>query len=292
MNKKIYILDWSGYIFRSYFGVPPLHDANGQNVNCVYGMAKIIIRLLGDKPDGIVVARDSPTKTFRHTMDNTYKANRPKPPEDLRTQYLLVRELIDGLGIPNITAPGYEADDILYTLAKSAPSDYSYYIYTADKDIKQVLTDNIYICDPSKFDLTWNRDKFVEEFAFEPELMVDYLSLIGDVSDNLPWVDGIWPKTAQDLVSKYGSLDNIYKSLDSLTPRIAEKLISGKDVLYRTYSMVQLAIVPDILIDVANLNYKFDFDKLSSVIKFDSLQKPLKDLNNKYKYAPEVWLFG
>lgn len=90
------------------------------------------------------------------------------------------------------------------------------------------------------------------------------------------------------MVSKYGSLDNIYKSLDSLTPRIAEKLISGKDVLYRTYSMVQLAIVPDILIDVANLNYKFDFDKLSSVIKFDSLQKPLKDLNNKYKYAPEV----
>jgi DNA polymerase-1 len=105
MQKKIYILDGSGYIFRSYFGVPPLYDASGQNVNCVYGMAKIIIRLLADKPDGIVVARDSPTKTFRHNMDDTYKANRPKPPEDLRTQYLLVRELVDSLGIPNITAP-------------------------------------------------------------------------------------------------------------------------------------------------------------------------------------------
>lgn len=289
--KKIYILDWSGYIFRSYYGLPPLADANGQNVNCVYGMAKILIKLLAERPDGIVIARDSPVKTFRHNMDDTYKANRPKPPEDLRAQYMMVRELVDNLWIPNITCPGYEADDIMYNIAERRRSDYNYYIYTADKDIKQVLTDNVFIVDPAKFEV-WDKQKFIAEFEFEPKLMVDYLSLIGDASDNLPGVDWIWPKTAKDLVSKYGSLDNIYKSIDSLTPKIAEKLIAGKEVLYRTYTMVKLAIVPDLECEVEKMLYSFDYEKFSSIIKFDSLIKPLKDLNNTYKYTPDAWLFG
>lgn len=289
--KKIYILDWSGYIFRSYYGLPPLADANGQNVNCVYGMAKILIKLLAERPDGIVIARDSPVKTFRHNMDDTYKANRPKPPEDLRTQFMMVRELVDQLAIPNITCPGYEADDVMYHIVQNRHSDYNYYIYTADKDIKQVLTDNVFIVDPSKFEI-WDKQKFLTEYEFEPKLMVDYLSLIGDASDNLPGVSGIWPKTAKELVSKFWTIDNIYASIDSLTPKIAEKLISGKEVLYRTYTMVKLAIVPDLECEVEKMLYSFDYEKFSSVIKFDSLIKPLKDLNNTYKYTPDTWLFG
>ncbi len=288
--KKIYILDWSGYIFRSYFGLPPLSNEDGQNVNCVYGIAKILIKLLADKPDGIVIAWDSPVKTFRHDMDITYKANRPKPPEDLRTQFMMVRELVDKLWIPNITCPGYEADDIMYHLAENRESEYNYYIYTADKDIKQVLTDNIFIVDPSKFEI-WDKKKFVAEYEFDPKLMVDYLSLIGDASDNLPGVQGIWPKTAKNLVSKYGTIDNIYQSINEINPKIAEKLVAGREVLYRTYSMVKLSLVPDLQCEIDRLLYDFDFAKFSEVIKFDSLTKSLKELNQKYKFTPQVGLF-
>lgn len=289
--KKIYILDGSGYIFRSYYGLPELTNEEGKNINCVYGIAKIVIKLLAEKPDGIVIVRDSPVKTFRHEEDANYKANRPKPPEDLRYQYLMVRELIDELWIPNITAPWYEADDVLYTLAKDRKSEYTYYIYTSDKDIKQVLDDNVYIVDPGKFE-TWNKDRFIKEFGFEPIYMVDYLSLIWDASDNLKWVGGIWPKTAQELISKYNTIDNIYENIGQIAPKLAEKLINWKDVLYQTYKMVKLAYVPDINTDWEKLLYKFDYEKLDSVIKFDSLKKNLKELQNLYKYTPSIWLFG
>ena len=297
--KKLHIIDGSGYIFRAYYGLPTLTDKDGHNVNAVYGVLKMLMRILHEKPDYLLVARDAPVKTRRHEKDSTYKAQRPPLPDDLKPQIRLIKELVEEINLPFQVSPWYEADDIIYTYARRGVEHWCHVtIYSSDKDLKQLLGDNVVFKDPMKGTIT-NEQTFVQEYWFTPQLIVDYLALIGDSSDNIPWVAGIGPKWALWLIQKYGAIDQIYAHIDQITWSIKEKLIQWKDAAYHSKEMVQLIDVPDEHgwqpgIDHlwTSLNFTDLRRTLIDTYQFHSLEKSIKELQNIYELPQQTSLFG
>ena len=211
--KKIMLIDGSGFLFRAWYAIAPIYNQDWKNINVVFGFSRMMLKLLLEKPDYFVIAWDSPVKTKRHEEYEEYKANRKKMEDEFKSQIPLVKELVNALWIPNITAPWYEADDIVSTLVsnyKDIPGLYLQ-VYTSDKDLKQFLAENIQIQDSLKNQTTSLLD-FEKEYGFEPKRIVDYLALIWDAADNIKWVSWIGPKKALTLVQKYFLITyNIYK---------------------------------------------------------------------------------
>lgn len=202
--KDLFVLDGSGYIFRAYYGLPPLHDSDGHNVNAVFGFFRMLFRLREQRPGYFVIARDSPVQTIRKEQFAEYKANRIALPDDIKRQMRKIKELVEVLNIPFLLAPGYEADDIIATLITECcvlDAVNTLTIVTSDKDLKQLLRDKVEIFDAAK-DIRINEQGFVNEYGFPPALIVDYLSLVGDASDNISGVKGIGPKQALLLVQQ------------------------------------------------------------------------------------------
>jgi DNA polymerase I len=221
---QTYIIDGSGFLFRAYYGLPELMDSEGRNVNVLYGFCSMMIGLLMDKPDHFVIARDAGMDTVRRENFAEYKANRPSAPDDLKRQIGATQEFAAAMGIPAYIVPGYEADDIIYTIAldRAAQGD-DVTIVSSDKDLKQLLSPRICTLDTMK-KIRTTEHSFREEMGFEPEHFLDYLSLIGDASDNIPGVAGIGPKTADKLIKQYKTLENIYDHLDEIGGKVVDKL--------------------------------------------------------------------
>lgn len=176
-------------MYRAYYAFPPLTDSTGRNVNVVYGFFRMVMKILAEKPDYFMIAWDSPVKTHRHEAYPEYKANRKKMEDDFKDQIPLVQSIVQELGLPSMVAPGYEADDILASFAlkyKDEPR-LSLDIYSGDKDLKQLLSQNVFCIDPMKNVVT-TPQTFFQEFGFPPHHIVDYLSLLGDASDNVKGV--------------------------------------------------------------------------------------------------------
>lgn len=292
--RNIYILDWSWYMFRAYHGLPEMVWPDGVNVNAIFGFFKMIIKLLQTKPDRLIITRDGPKKTFRHEANPDYKWQRPPLADEFVNQIKVIKSLTQQLGLICYQVDGYEADDVIYTLACKLPSDYLT-IFTSDKDIKQLLQyDHIKISDPAK-NITYSHKDFVQEYWFEPQFMVDYISLIGDSADNLKWVRGIWPKTASNLIQKYHTIDKIYNHLDELPLSISSKLINDKDTLYATRSLVELATIDDIDMSTIWLENKLDIrlykDIFLNQYRFASYKNLLQELESKYSMV-QGSLFG
>jgi DNA polymerase-1 len=189
--KKIYVLDGMWFLFRAYHAYPQtiLMNNGTEGANMIFGFSRMLTKLLSEKPDNIVVARDPPSVSLLRSIEfPAYKAHRTEMPHDFKNQVKHCRELCKTLGLSTIEYIGYEADDSIYTLAKQLidTPDIMLMIYTGDKDLKQLLNcPNVCIEDPIK-EIQRTEKHFVQEFGFEPEHMVDYLALIGDVSDNVP----------------------------------------------------------------------------------------------------------
>lgn len=177
--KTLSIIDGSGFLFRARYAFPPMPDARGNNQNVIYGFMRMMLKLLLEQPDYFVIARDSPVKTKRHEQYQDYKANRKKLEDEFKQQIPLVQQLVQELGIPNIVAPGYEADDSIATLVSLYKNDPELMIqvFSSDKDLKQFLCENVVITDPLKNETTRVAD-FEKEFGFAPLSIVDYLALI------------------------------------------------------------------------------------------------------------------
>ncbi len=229
-RKKLYVIDAFGLIYRSYFAFinRPLRDNDGKNVSALFGFYSTLLKIIREYPhDFLVVALDSRTPTFRHELYKEYKANRDAAPEDLHEQIPRILEILDAANIPHIRVDGWEADDIIASVARSATElEIDTVMVTGDKDLLQLVSNHVTALRPPRKNEKSYREiglqEVFEELQIHSTQIVDYLSLIGDSSDNVPGVSGIGPKGAVKLLNEYGTLDNIYAHVDDLSPSVSK----------------------------------------------------------------------
>ncbi|MEW5815735.1 MAG: DNA polymerase I [Spirochaetota bacterium] len=234
MKKPLYLLDGYGLIYRTYFAFlrKPLINSKGKNVSVIYGFFRTLLSLFeAQKPVFFAVAMDSITPTFRHELYPAYKATREKAPEELHAQIPIVEEVLSALGIPILRINGYEADDIISTLAENCKKEKrGCFIISGDKDLLQLVEGEIRVLKPEKGDYkVLGRDEVFAEYSVYPDQIIDYLALTGDASDNIPGVKGIGPKTASGLLAKFQTLEGIYQSLDEIPLSQQKKLREAKE---------------------------------------------------------------
>ena len=260
--SKLLLIDCYSLLFRAFFSSPPFSTSAGEPTGALYGFARMVTALLDEhNPDYVVVAIDAPGGTFRHQADETYKANRNDTPGDLKIQQKLVREMLDGLGVPRYEHAGFEADDIIGTLAKTGEGQgQKVIVVTGDGDMLQLVDDNIQVMLTKRgvSDLdAYNPAAVVERYGFEAARVPDYKGLKGDASDNIPGVPGIGDKTATTLLQKYGSLDGIYENLDEVTPARIQKLLrENQEQAFHSRTMA--TIITDLPVEKAPEEFRYD----------------------------------
>lgn len=291
--NNCYVLDGSGYVFRAYYGLPELSNKDGESVHAIYGFFRMLFKLLADKPKEFVIAWDSPWKTLRHEAFENYKMNRPALPDNFKWQIRTIKDLVKQLQIPYLEVPSYEADDIIYSCAKFYNTSIT--IISSDKDLKQVLSGTINFFDPMKNAIITPKE-FIEEFWFIPSSIVDYLALLWDASDNVPGVMGIGKKTAQDLIAKYETIENIYEHLDELSPSVKLKMTEGRETAFKSKNLIQLMEVPG-FDSLAAWTFTFnpDFSLYERVLIrdmwFAGLEKAVSELRKSYTNPQQLGLF-
>ncbi len=249
-NQTLYLIDGTAYVYRAFHAFN-LSTADGQPTGAVYGVANMINRIIRDySPDYLVVVFDAKGKTFRDDIYQEYKANRPPMPDDLRTQYAYIRELVDAMGIKSISISDVEADDVIGTLAvEAAQAGLRTFIASSDKDLAQLVTDDISMLDEQKA-LILGPTQIKEKFGVPPDQIVDYLSLVGDTSDNIPGVPLVGKKTAANWLAKHGSLDDIIANAESFTGKTGENLRNSLDTLKLARQLVTLKLDVDVDLDL------------------------------------------
>ncbi len=246
-QETLYLLDAYGLIYRSYFAFisHPLTNKAGENVSALYGFFRSLYAVLKTyQPQFFLAAFDSRTPTFRHELYAEYKATRDKTPEDLHAQIPHIERLLETLGLACFHKDGFEADDIIATLARRCEQEgRNCVIISSDKDLLQLVSGRVTVLKPDKSEALAHCgiEEVKEHWGIAPTQILDYLSLIGDASDNIPGVKGIGPKTAVKLLSDYGSLDAIYAQLGSIAGSVQKKLIEGKDNAYFSKKLITLA---------------------------------------------------
>ncbi|MGH6728112.1 MAG: 5'-3' exonuclease, partial [Pseudolabrys sp.] len=215
-GDHLFLVDGSGYIFRAYHALPPLtRKSDGLQVNAVLGFCNMVWKLLAemknDRPTHLAVVFDKSEKTFRTDFYPQYKAHRPDAPEDLIPQFPLIREAVRAFEIPCLEQAGFEADDLIATYARLASeAKATTTIVSSDKDLMQLVGNGVTMYDTMK-DRRIGRDEVIEKFGVPPEKVIEAQALIGDSTDNVPGVPGIGPKTAAELIGKYGDLESVLK---------------------------------------------------------------------------------
>ncbi|MFZ2872338.1 5'-3' exonuclease, partial [Zavarzinia sp.] len=245
-GEHLYLVDGSGYIFRAYHALPPLTRADGTPVNAVLGFANILARFLadldnGDRPTHLAVIFDAGRRTFRNDIYPDYKAHRPPAPEDLIPQFALIREATAAFNVPAIELEGYEADDIIATLAaESRARGARCTIVSSDKDLMQLVGGGVDMMDPVKIRVI-GPDQVIEKFGVPPEKVVDVQALMGDPTDNVPGVPGIGQKTAAELINTYGDLDTLLSRTSEIKqPKRRENLETHADLARISRELVRL----------------------------------------------------
>jgi DNA polymerase I-like protein with 3'-5' exonuclease and polymerase domains/5'-3' exonuclease len=229
-DKKLYLVDASGYIFRAYYAIRPLSNSKGLPTNALFGFTSMLTKLLKEeKPDLIGIVFDVARKTFRNEKYPEYKANRSEPPPDLVPQFPYFRKIVKALNLPVLELPNYEADDVIGTIAKKFErKGWQTVIVTGDKDLMQLVDEKIVIFDSMKE--KWIREpEVMEKFGVTPSQVIDVLALAGDSSDNIPGVPGIGDKTAIKLIQEYGSLEKVLANARSVKGKMGEKLVQFAD---------------------------------------------------------------
>lgn len=246
---KLLILDGNSIINRAFYGVKPLTTREGLYTNAVYGFLNILDRMEKDvQPDAVCVAFDLHGPTFRHLQYDGYKATRHGMPEELAQQMPIMKDVLRAMNIPVYECQGWEADDVIGTVSViCSNNDWECVIATGDRDSLQLIDPNVHvrlvITKPGQTTSTLYDEKlFQEEYGFAPKKMVDLKALMGDSSDNIPGVPGVGPKTATELLVKFGSLDGVYANLDdpSIRPKLREKLEAGKESAYLSYDLATI----------------------------------------------------
>lgn len=246
---KLLILDGNSVINRAYFGVKPLTTREGLYTHAIYGFLNILERMeKEEQPEAIAVAFDLHGPTFRHLKYDGYKANRHGMPEELAQQMPIMKDVLRAMNIPIYECQGWEADDVIGTVGKICSNNgWECVIVTGDRDSLQLIDENVHvklvISKPGNTSAElYTEERFREEYGFEPQKLIDLKALMGDSSDNIPGVAGVGPKTAKDLLHKFGSLDGVYQNLNdaSIRPKLRKKLENDKEKAYLSYELATI----------------------------------------------------
>ncbi|MGB1808343.1 MAG: 5'-3' exonuclease H3TH domain-containing protein, partial [Porticoccaceae bacterium] len=256
-KTPLILVDGSSYLYRAFHALPPLTNSKGKPTGAVKGVINMMRRLQKDYPESIhVVVFDAKGKTFRDEIYADYKAHRPPMPDDLRLQIEPIHKIIQAMGMPMLVIEGVEADDVIGTLALQATAaEQPVVISTGDKDIAQMVNEHI-VMENTMTNTVLDRAGVLDKFGIPPELIIDYLALLGDKSDNIPGVPGVGEKTALGLLQGIGGLDDIYARLDEVAglafrgaKTMAPKLEEHRELAYLSYQLA--TIKTDVEMDLA-----------------------------------------
>ena len=231
-EKNLILVDGSSFLFRAFHAVPPLTTPDGMPSNAIYGVINMLRKLIKDHPtDYFTVIFDAPGKTFRNDLYAEYKAHRPPMADDLRVQIEPLHNLIRAMGLPLIMEPDVEADDVMGALAKYAEQqDFQVIISTGDKDMAQLVNEHITL-ENTMSNTRMDIQGVIDKFGVTPEQIIDYLALMGDVSDNIPGIPKVGPKTAAKWLNQYGSMENLIAVADEIKGKVGENLRNTIDQL-------------------------------------------------------------
>ena len=294
-KEKLLLVDGSSYLYRAFHALPDLRSSDGRPTGAIYGVLNMLQKLIkSERPDYLSVVFDTPVKTFRHDIFPEYKANRQKTPEDLIAQIEPLHQAIINLGLPLIAVDGVEADDVIGTLAMEAEKkNIKTLIATGDKDMAQLVTDNIHLIDTMK-DIRMGPAEVLEKFGILPERFIDYLTLAGDTSDNIPGVEKVGPKTAIKWINEYGSLEGVIQNADQIKGKIGDNLNAALDQLdlFKTLVTIKCDVqtdsnFSDLIIGESNedlLHEQLSDLGLHGLIKQFDIQSPEKkpDVESNY----------
>lgn len=230
MPKKIYLIDGNSFIYRMFFALPEFATKDWKIVNAIFGMAKFFVHsLVQQNPDYLIFVKDARWENFRHKIYSEYKATRDRMPDNLRTQISDIEKMINMMWVDIIEISGYEADDVIWTLATDLWKDKNneVYILSWDKDLYSLIRENVFVYDTMKRKI-FNPEKAEEKFWVKPNMIIDYLAIVWDKSDNIPWIDWFWPKKAVDLINGVWGIDEIYKQVEKIES--GEKTFEDFDV--------------------------------------------------------------
>ncbi len=298
--KKILLVDAFGMIFKSYYAFinRPLRNKNGGNTSAVFGFYKSLLSIIQKvKPDYILVALEGKGECFRNAIYPEYKSNRDEPPEDLRTQIPVILELLDQLEIPHLEIESYEADDIIGSASVffGSDRDNTIYILSSDKDLKQLVTDNVKVIKTVKLSddiVIQGIDEVVEEFGVKPAHITDYLALTGDASDNIPGVKGIGPKTAVALLAGDKTIDDLYNNIEKVeSQKIRDKLIESKSYAFLSKKLADIQKDLNLNLSINDLAMRpFKLETAKITLEENNLDLIVKDIltyNAKYENKSE-----
>jgi len=291
-KKKIYLIDGSAYIYRAYHAVRGLSNSQGLPTNAVFGFTNMLIKLIKEKsPEYLMVFFDVKGPTFRHKMYAEYKANRPPMPEDLLVQIPHIKNIVSAFNLPSMEKEGYEADDLIGSVAKKAEEKgFSVIMVTGDKDFKQLVTKDSIIWDPMK-DMLIDIDGIKAEFGLGPEKMIDIMGLMGDKADNIPGVPGIGPKTAASLITTFGTMEQLYENVDTVTKKKQrENLINFKSQALLSKELVTIKTDIPFLFTESDFLFKgFDNEKLLHLFKELEFKRLEQSLPRKTDYSKKSY---
>ena len=258
MSEKLVLIDGHSILNRAFFGIPDLTNSEGLHTNAVYGFLNILFKILEEEqPNYLTVAFDVSQPTFRHKMYAEYKGTRKPMAEELREQVPLMKEMLKAMGVTIVEKGGYEADDILGTIAKRSEAEgLEVSVVSGDRDLLQLATDHIKIRIPkTKRTGTeiedYNTKEVLEKYQVTPIEFIDVKALMGDTSDNIPGVPGIGEKTATALIAQYGSIENCYAHVDEIKPpRASKNLKENYELAQMSKTLATIEIHADIDYDL------------------------------------------
>jgi len=252
-QKELVLIDGSSYLFRAYHGLPPLTH-NGEPTGAIYGVLNMLRKLITDEqPDYIAVVFDAKGKTFRNDIYPEYKANRPPMPDDLRVQIEPLHQIIKAQGLPLVVIEGVEADDVIGTLSVEATrKGYSVLISTGDKDMAQLVNENVRLINTMNNQVL-TEATVPEKFQVKPNQIIDYLALMGDVSDNIPGVPKVGPKTASKWLAQYGSMQGVMDKAEEIKGKVGENLRESLGFLPMSYRLATIKLDCDTGFEIEDL---------------------------------------
>ena len=277
--KKLFIIDGYAILYRAHYALirNPLITSYGFHTSALFGFTNQLIKIIKDEnPDYLVCAFDSKEKTFRHKIYSDYKANRPEMPEELQKQIPHLWELLDGMNIPVLRKPGYEADDIIGTVTESVlDKKIQSYIVSGDKDFMQLINDKIFLYTPGKRNSApdiYDKDGVIKKWGLPPEKIIDLLALMGDSSDNVPGVAGVGVKTAVKLLKEYDNIESVLDNASKISnKRVHNGLMNGRDKAFLSKELVTIIKDVDVDTNVENFLLK-SFDQEALGKKFEELE--------------------
>ena len=277
--KKLFIIDGYAILYRAHYALirNPLITSYGFHTSALFGFTNQLIKIIKDEnPDYLVCAFDSKEKTFRHKIYSDYKANRPEMPEELQKQIPHLWELLDGMNIPVLRKPGYEADDIIGTVTESVlDKKIQSYIVSGDKDFMQLINDKIFLYTPGKRNSApdiYDKDGVIKKWGLPPEKIIDLLALMGDSSDNVPGVAGVGIKTAVKLLKEYDNIESVLDNASKISnKRVHNGLMNGRDKAFLSKELVTIIKDVDVDTNVENFLLK-SFDQEALGKKFEELE--------------------